>query len=144
MLFPTGWKYFCIMNNMIFHVGDKIFYSNEQRARWGDAFSKFLHAIRHEHCAHTHFYGLCFCSAAETTQMEDPRQEWRTIQENMLREYLQTAQDALEVSLVLIFSFLSARDNFMLILCVSQQTPWRTLYVSICYGCRNSYSQKYF
>jgi hypothetical protein len=85
-----------------------------------------------------------FLSAVETTQMEDPRQEWRTIQENMLREYLQTAQDALEVSLVLIFSFLSARDNFMLILCVNQQTPWRTLYVSICYGCRNSYSQKYF
>jgi hypothetical protein len=49
---------------------------------------------------------MVFFSAAETTQMEDPRQEWRTIQENMLREYLQTAQDALEVSLVLIFSFL--------------------------------------
>ena len=34
----------------------------------------------------------------ETTQLEDPRQEWRAIQEAMLREYLQTAQDALEVS----------------------------------------------
>jgi len=41
-------------------------------------------------------YGIFFC--AESTQMEDPRLEWRTIQENMLREYLQTAQDALEVS----------------------------------------------
>lgn len=35
---------------------------------------------------------------AETTQLEDPRQEWRAIQEAMLRDYLQTAQDVLEVS----------------------------------------------
>lgn len=35
---------------------------------------------------------------SETTQLEDPRQEWRAIQEAMLREYLQTAQDVLEVS----------------------------------------------
>lgn len=33
----------------------------------------------------------------ETTQLEDPRQEWRAIQEAMLRDYLQTAQDVLEV-----------------------------------------------
>ncbi|CAG5103157.1 Similar to Kibra: Protein kibra (Drosophila mojavensis) [Cotesia congregata] len=33
----------------------------------------------------------------QTTQLEDPRQEWRAIQEAMLREYLQTAQDVLEV-----------------------------------------------
>ncbi|KAF4531755.1 hypothetical protein B566_EDAN014495, partial [Ephemera danica] len=33
---------------------------------------------------------------SQTTQMEDPRLEWRAVQENMLREYLQTAQDALE------------------------------------------------
>ena len=38
-----------------------------------------------------------FC-LAETTQLEDPREEWRAIQEAMLREYLQTAQDVLEVS----------------------------------------------
>ncbi|KAG8235589.1 hypothetical protein J437_LFUL016188, partial [Ladona fulva] len=31
----------------------------------------------------------------QSTQLEDPRQEWRAIQEAMLREYLQTAQDAL-------------------------------------------------
>lgn len=35
---------------------------------------------------------------AETTQLEDPRQEWRAIQEAMLREYMQTAHDVLEVS----------------------------------------------
>lgn len=40
---------------------------------------------------------------AESTQLEDPRQEWRAIQEAMLREYLQTAQDVLEVR-VYIFS----------------------------------------
>lgn len=40
-----------------------------------------------------------FIVIVETTQLEDPRQEWRAIQEAMLREYLQTAQDALEVSL---------------------------------------------
>lgn len=34
----------------------------------------------------------------ECTQLEDPRLEWRAIQEAMLREYLQTAQDVLEVS----------------------------------------------
>ncbi|XP_036141940.1 protein kibra [Monomorium pharaonis] len=32
----------------------------------------------------------------QTTQLEDPRQEWRAIQEAMLREYMQTAHDALE------------------------------------------------
>lgn len=30
--------------------------------------------------------------------MEDPRLEWLSIQEAMLREYLHTAQEALEVS----------------------------------------------
>lgn len=53
--------------------------------------------------ARTRIFMVSVFSAAESTQMEDPRQEWRTIQENMLREYLQTAQDALEVSLFLIF-----------------------------------------
>jgi hypothetical protein len=74
--------------------------------------------------------------------MEDPRQEWRTIQENMLREYLQTAQDALEVSLVLIFSFLfRARLCYANIVCKSTNP----LAHAMCYGCRNySYSQKYF
>lgn len=38
------------------------------------------------------------CFILESTQLEDPRQEWRVIQEEMLREYLQTAQDVLEVS----------------------------------------------
>lgn len=35
---------------------------------------------------------------AECTQLEDPRLEWRAIQEAMLRDYLTTAQDVLEVS----------------------------------------------
>lgn len=34
---------------------------------------------------------------AECTQLEDPRLEWRAVQEAMLRDYLQTAQDVLEV-----------------------------------------------
>ncbi|KAL1509063.1 hypothetical protein ABEB36_003862 [Hypothenemus hampei] len=33
---------------------------------------------------------------SESTQLEDPRQEWRAVQEAMLRDYLQTAQDVLE------------------------------------------------
>ncbi|KAL1114916.1 hypothetical protein AAG570_007740, partial [Ranatra chinensis] len=32
----------------------------------------------------------------QCTQLEDPRQEWRAIQEKMLRDYLHTAQDVLE------------------------------------------------
>lgn len=32
------------------------------------------------------------------TQLEDPRLEWLSIQEAMLRDYLHTAQEALEVS----------------------------------------------
>lgn len=32
----------------------------------------------------------------ETTQLEDPRQEWKSMQEDMLREYLNSAQDTLE------------------------------------------------
>lgn len=35
---------------------------------------------------------------SECTQLEDPRLEWRAIQEAMLRDYLTTAQDVLEVS----------------------------------------------
>lgn len=31
----------------------------------------------------------------ESTQLEDPRQEWKSIQEQMLREYLTSAQDVL-------------------------------------------------
>lgn len=31
----------------------------------------------------------------ESTQLEDPRQEWKSIQEQMLREYLSSAQDKL-------------------------------------------------
>lgn len=39
-----------------------------------------------------------FWIVSESTQLEDPRQEWRQIQEDMLRDYLQKAQDALDVS----------------------------------------------
>lgn len=31
----------------------------------------------------------------ESTQLEDPRQEWKSIQEHMLHEYLSSAQDVL-------------------------------------------------
>ncbi|KPJ13501.1 Protein kibra [Papilio machaon] len=34
----------------------------------------------------------------QVTQIEDPRLEWLSIQEAMLREYLHTAQEALEAS----------------------------------------------
>lgn len=50
-------------------------------------------------------YLLFFSIISETTQLEDPRQEWRAIQEAMLREYLQTAQDVLEVSLECPFNY---------------------------------------
>ncbi|XP_050297590.1 protein kibra isoform X2 [Anthonomus grandis grandis] len=33
---------------------------------------------------------------SQSTQLEDPRQGWRAVQEAMLRDYLQTAQDVLE------------------------------------------------
>lgn len=36
-------------------------------------------------------------SLAEVTQLEDPRLEWLGVQEAMLRDYLTTAQDALQV-----------------------------------------------
>lgn len=39
-----------------------------------------------------------FLLFTEVTQLEDPRLEWLSIQEAMLREYLNTAQEALEVS----------------------------------------------
>ena len=35
------------------------------------------------------------CSAA-TTQLEDPRDQWRHMQESMLKEYLQTAREDLQ------------------------------------------------
>ena len=33
--------------------------------------------------------------STESTQLEDPRQEWKSIQEHMLREYLTSAQEVL-------------------------------------------------
>lgn len=33
---------------------------------------------------------------AQTTQLEDPRQEWKSVQEQMLSDYLSAAQDQLE------------------------------------------------
>lgn len=41
----------------------------------------------------------CVNIVTEVTQLEDPRLEWLSIQEAMLREYLHTAQEALEVSI---------------------------------------------
>lgn len=40
-----------------------------------------------------HTHGVLEC-----TQLEDPRLEWRAVQEAMLRDYLHVAQDVLEVS----------------------------------------------
>lgn len=40
------------------------------------------------------FFFVCFV-IIESTQLEDPRQEWKSIQEQMLREYLSSAQDVL-------------------------------------------------
>lgn len=37
----------------------------------------------------------CIDYFTESTQLEDPRQEWKSIQERMLREYLTSAQDVL-------------------------------------------------
>lgn len=41
----------------------------------------------------------------ECTQIEDPRLEWRAIQEAMLRDYLHTAQDQLEVIFIYLFLY---------------------------------------
>lgn len=37
-----------------------------------------------------------FLLLLESTQLEDPRQEWKGIQEAMLKDYLVSAQDSLE------------------------------------------------
>lgn len=49
------------------------------------------------------FFFVCFCFA-EVTQLEDPRLEWLGMQEAMLRDYLHTAQDALQVNIPLEFT----------------------------------------
>ena len=36
---------------------------------------------------------------SETNQLEDPRQQWHIEQEQMLKDYLVTAQDDLEVNI---------------------------------------------
>lgn len=43
---------------------------------------------------------LSYFIVTEVTQLEDPRLEWLSIQEAMLRDYLHTAQEALEVSIL--------------------------------------------
>jgi hypothetical protein len=47
--------------------------------------------------------------------LEDPRLEWRAIQEAMLRDYLHTAQDVLEVSTL--FTSLNYFEDTLKILC---------------------------
>ncbi|KAL6430434.1 hypothetical protein ACFW04_007809 [Cataglyphis niger] len=64
---------------------------NELPLGWEEAYDKHVGAYYINH-------------VNQTTQLEDPRQEWRAIQEAMLRDYLQTAQDVLEVSFSLIIS----------------------------------------
>jgi len=41
-------------------------------------------------------YNFCFSIIEESNQLEDPRLEWRSIQEAMLKEYLHTAKEDLE------------------------------------------------
>ncbi|EFN90135.1 Protein WWC2 [Harpegnathos saltator] len=69
---------------------------NELPLGWEEAYDKHVGAYYINH-------------VNQTTQLEDPRQEWRAIQEAMLREYLQTAQDVLEVSLTV-----TKRRNFII------------------------------
>lgn len=44
-------------------------------------------------------FKVLICVFSEKNQLEDPRQQWRTEQELMLKDYLVTAQDDLEVRL---------------------------------------------
>ena len=46
-------------------------------------------------------------TVSETNQLEDPRQQWHIEQEQMLKDYLVTAQDDLEVIIAAEFIFLS-------------------------------------
>lgn len=52
-----------------------------------------------------YYFNLAYFLVLECTQLEDPRLEWRAIQEAMLRDYLHTAQDVLEVSTILFTSY---------------------------------------
>ncbi|EGI66079.1 Protein WWC1 [Acromyrmex echinatior] len=56
---------------------------NELPLGWEEAYDKHVGAYYINH-------------VNQTTQLEDPRQEWRAIQEAMLRDYMQTAHDVLE------------------------------------------------
>lgn len=42
----------------------------------------------------------------ESNQIEDPRQQWRQLQEAMLKDYLLTAQEDLAVCIFLIFTYM--------------------------------------
>ncbi|KAI4494393.1 hypothetical protein M0802_008885 [Mischocyttarus mexicanus] len=84
-LLPTS---YCIMlHSLIGFTKPQTFadcIGNELPLGWEEAYDKHVGAYYINH-------------VNQTTQLEDPRQEWRAIQEAMLREYLQTAQDVLEI-----------------------------------------------
>lgn len=86
-----------------------------------------FHIKRFTSWKYASYFGLAYSSLfmklmqtffLESTQLEDPRQEWRAVQEAMLREYLQTAQDVLEVSginiLLISFQSFSSKSQYTL------------------------------
>ena len=56
--------------------------------------------VLHRAVIYNHVYSfLLLCVCTELNQLEDPRLQWRQEQELMLKEYLVTAQDDLQVQI---------------------------------------------
>lgn len=70
-----------------------------------------------------------FYSTIESNQLEDPRQQWREQQEMMLKEYLVTAQDDLQVTLSPVHTCQNTSNN----LCIAGSRKWMSYIIDCCH-----------
>ncbi|CAB3386420.1 Hypothetical predicted protein [Cloeon dipterum] len=100
---PNGWEMGRDFDGKIYYIDH-----NNRKTSWIDPRDRLTRPLDFSECVGNELpvdweesydpkIGVYYINhKCQTTQMEDPRLEWRSKQEKMLREYLQTAQDALE------------------------------------------------
>ncbi|CAH0393951.1 unnamed protein product [Bemisia tabaci] len=100
---PAGWDFARDYDGKIYFIDH-----NNKKTTWIDPRDRYTKPQSFADCvgnelplgweeAYDHHIGVYYINHVnQCTQLEDPRLEWRAIQEDMLREYLHTAQDVLE------------------------------------------------
>ena len=75
-----------------------VYYVNHTDSKSTHLFAKMRHQLNHVLFFNMMTRRHLLKISPEQVQSEDPRLEWRALQEDMLRQYLVTAQEDLQVS----------------------------------------------